>query len=233
MRATVARIAATLDDAPDGELVDDPAERDRLHLEPVGEIDLADAGFVGQVDENAGLVVGELAAAQPMPERPAHQAGHVGERKAQACPHHAVPSDLVNKVYYIGGPGRARAMRKTARAPHPERGGRAGSVTAPRAGFAASRRSSRGRRGVGSAGRRWAGRWPPRPARTPTGPCVPWPPGPRQAGAPSRAPSACPGIRRPTRATGTRCRNPAHGSRARGSARRSRRARSTAPCTAP
>src|SRR5690606_14868424 len=132
MRATVARIAATLDDAPNGELVDDPAERDRLHLEPVGEIDLADAGFVGQVDENAGLVVGELAAAQPMPERPAHQAGHVGERKAQACPHHAVSSDLVNKVYYIGGPGRARAMRNTAGGRRPGGGGRGGWGPGPR-----------------------------------------------------------------------------------------------------
>src|SRR5690606_10841533 len=141
MRATVARIAATLDDAPDGELVDDPAERDRLHLEPLGEIDLADAGFVGQVDEDARQVVGELAAAQAMPERPAHQAGHVGERKAQACPPHAVSSDLVNKVYYIGGPGRARAVRKTARAALPERSRPARSGPAPTTGSAASRRS--------------------------------------------------------------------------------------------
>src|SRR5690606_11424709 len=88
--ASVGGIAATLHHAAIRQLVDDAAERDRLHLEPVGELDLADArfGFVGEIDEDASLVVGELAAPQAVAKRPAHQAGHVGKREAEARPPH-------------------------------------------------------------------------------------------------------------------------------------------------
>jgi hypothetical protein len=85
VRAPVGRIGAPLDESRARELVDQPRERDRLHLERFGQVHLTHALAPGDVHERACLRHRQRAALLSLPVRAAHQARNVGDEESEVA----------------------------------------------------------------------------------------------------------------------------------------------------
>ena len=85
VRAPVGRIGTPLDESRARKLVDQARERDRLHLERFGEVDLTHAFTPRDVHERACLRHGQRAALLSLPVRAAHEARDVGDEESEVA----------------------------------------------------------------------------------------------------------------------------------------------------
>ncbi len=83
IRAAVGRIRAPFDEPHRHQLIDDASERNRLHLERLGKVDLTYAIASRQVHERTRLCERQRRPSLTLAERATHQARDVRDKKAE------------------------------------------------------------------------------------------------------------------------------------------------------
>ncbi|MCY1426499.1 hypothetical protein D9M71_423210 [compost metagenome] len=81
--APVLGVGAALDQSGLRQLVDQPRQGDRLHLQQFGQLDLAAAFLARQVNQGPRLGLGQRAALQSAFEGAAHQPENIGHQEAE------------------------------------------------------------------------------------------------------------------------------------------------------